>query len=72
MQLATDDWIMKNDMRLGSKKSGQLLQIGAIIINQMHNNVNWKLNFYLKALENPKTKTLGWNLLVEPPSCYKL
>ena len=62
--VATDDWVMKNDGRLGSKKSGQLLQIGVIIINQVHNNVNWNLNFHLKALENSQTKTLGWNLLV--------
>ena len=58
----TDDWVMKNDRRLGLKNLGQLLQTGAIIINQVHNNINWKLNFYLKALENSQRKTLGWNL----------
>ena len=33
IQLATDDWVMNNDRRLGSKKSGQLIQIGAVLIN---------------------------------------
>ena len=47
-----------------------LLQTGAATTNRgnyyksVHNNVNWKLNFYLKALENSQTKTLGWNPLV--------
>ena len=56
MQLATDNWVMKNNGRLGSKNLGLLLQIGAIIINQVHSNVNWKINFYLKAFENSQTK----------------
>ena len=39
-----------------------LLQIGAVITSRgnfhelVHNNVNWKQNFYLKALENSQRK----------------
>ena len=51
-------------MQLGT----DLLQIGAALTNRgnfyelVHNNVNWKQNLYLKALENFHRKTLGWKL----------
>ena len=38
----------------------------------MHNNLNWKLNFYLKALENSQRKTLGWNPLVAKLYVFRL
>ena len=55
---------------------GHLLQIGEDLLQietattnrsnyykPVHDNGNWKLNFYLKALGNSQTKTLDWNPL---------
>ena len=62
---------MKND-EIRLKKIGATTANRSNYYKLLHDNVNWKLNVYLKALENFQTKTLGWNPLVAKLQVFRL
>ena len=61
------NWWLGNQkwLEIRLKKIGAATTHRSNYYKSVHNNVNWKLNVYLKTLENSQTKTLGWNPLLQ-------